>query len=309
MQVDLSSEYLPATFLHQHGGRHDPLVSREMGPVALSDPGKGLLYQLWTGVCENGAVSAVQADGTKTHLFSDHGITEISLTFDQNGHATVAYAAHGAFKLFWYDPSAGQFTTRDFGNGLKHPKATLDDKRSFASSYSDIVLAYKRNAQLCYRLQRENYDVEHVLLDAVDGPLYTVQMGSNLRLQFLIGRGRSDAILRYIPEEQTSLETSYRSVSVRKALGAMDDEYSGGYNVYEGLLVGDIARTFDDEYASMKTAYKGARVYSGVERVGNEHAGTEQTYVGVTAISGVAHYPGDEHAGSKSQYKQMEINQ
>lgn len=48
MQVDLSSEYILSTFEHQHGGRKQLTVSKEMGPIAESDVSEGLLYQLWT---------------------------------------------------------------------------------------------------------------------------------------------------------------------------------------------------------------------------------------------------------------------
>lgn len=163
-------------------------VDREMGGTALNNPTDGLLVQAWRAWLDGSdvrcATEAAAASGSPgTILFTAAGITELSLTFDQNMRPAVAFVASGVAKLWWYDSVAGGQTTTTFAT-VTSPFLTLDDKRPKQQGPSDILMFYVRSGVLYYRQQRDRFNVEYTLATV---PLATrvwrLGMGRGLRLQ------------------------------------------------------------------------------------------------------------------------------
>lgn len=175
-------------YQRRHGERGSRLTDYEMGGVALNDPSQGLLYQLWSAWVEADAVKIQAPSVPEQILFNQTGITELSLTFDQNMAPFVAFVANGTSTYWWFDPNAQAQVFSSLPSDAVSPRCVLDDKRRFASSYSDILLGYVRGTTLYYRLQRERYQTEHTLRAGAGNRLETLAMAENKRLMFTMAR-------------------------------------------------------------------------------------------------------------------------
>lgn len=120
-------------------------------------------------------------------LFSEPGITELSLSFDQNMNPFVAYVKDGVAMKYWYDSVAGSMQHKALPAGSRSPKCTIDDKRGFNVGNSDNLLAYIRNGWLVVTYQRDRYEVEHQLAQVGNNAeLVSVGMTAANRVQFRV---------------------------------------------------------------------------------------------------------------------------
>ena len=127
-------------------------------------------------------------DSTITEILKAPKITEIDLTFDQNMRPCVAFVSDSIPKLYWYDTKIGDFNITTF-SGILSPRVSLDDKRDFNISNSDIIFAYIKNNGLYYRQQRERFTVEHLLKSYQNNHsklLWRIGMGINNRFLFYV---------------------------------------------------------------------------------------------------------------------------
>ena len=167
----------------------DKLQDWEKGGIALNDPSQGLLVQLWHFTLEidietgNGTVYVKAPSTSKLFLFDGLGITEVSGAFDQNMNPFVAYIQAGDPKIWWYDGTVTSQIHSDLPVGAMDLRCTLDDKRDFNTSDSDIVLSYVRGGSLYYMYQRESYSIEHLLAPDVYR-LVSLAMNTGSRLQW-----------------------------------------------------------------------------------------------------------------------------
>lgn len=185
----LSTVNVPAPIV---GGRSMAISLKEDfedGPIEISDPSSGLMYQVWQGIASDQGVRLVKnaGNGEGTDVLTQLNITEMSFTFDQNGRPSVCYTQYGQTKIYWYDASVGGMATTVLGSGIGSPKIFLDDKRQTQTAISDMIVGYIKQKQLCYRLQRDRFGTEYVLATNVQGRLQKIGMGNNLRLQFVVG--------------------------------------------------------------------------------------------------------------------------
>lgn len=185
----LSTVNVPAPIV---GGRSMAISLKEDfedGPIEISDPSSGLMYQVWQGVASDQGVRLVKnaGNGEGTDVLSQLNITEMSFTFDQNGRPSVCYTQYGQTKIYWFDSTVGRMATTVIGSGIGSPKIFLDDKRQTQTAISDMIVGYIKQEQLCYRLQRDRFGTEYVLATNVKGRLQKIGMGTNLRLQFVVG--------------------------------------------------------------------------------------------------------------------------
>lgn len=168
----------------------DRLQDWELAGVYLNDPSQGLLVKLWhaqvvlnhdTGQLDVmlDAPGGVHVGVPSAVLFSGEDITEIALSFDQNMNPFVAYMQAGEPKIYWYDPLIPGMTHTVLPAGCYDLRCTLDDKRLFNVTNSDIVLSYIRAGNLCVRYQRERYVTEHILRAGVGGDARLVSMAMN----------------------------------------------------------------------------------------------------------------------------------
>jgi hypothetical protein len=195
----LSSSLVFGLFLPPDDIEASAIVDYEMGGVGISDATEGLLVQVWTANLignpgEVGTSVWISAPNTpSTLVFAEDGISEISLTFDQNMHPVIAYFAAGRAKLRWYDATIPGYSIITFPDGAKAPKCTLDDKRPLATltASSDILVAYIYADDLIMRMQRDRFTIDYTLMvnlsDHIANPSVLKDAMNNVdRVQFML---------------------------------------------------------------------------------------------------------------------------
>lgn len=167
----------------------------ERGGVAIGDPTQGLDVATWEAYVDGDQVKVhTYPGGADTVLFTDPGVTELRLAFDQNMRPAIAFVSDGLAKLYWYDPVRQAAVITTIPNATS-PVLCLDDKRDGQRDFSDILLFYLRGTpdepRLLMRAQRDRYGVEYDLglVAAGTARLETVGMAKNLRLRMrLVGK-------------------------------------------------------------------------------------------------------------------------
>jgi hypothetical protein len=165
MQIALSNPTIPGNYTNQVKSRGQLTTGYEMGALALQNPAGGLLQQLWTVTTDGSNIFVSAPNTASTLILTDANITEVDLAFDQNMFPFLTYVSNGLIKFYWFDPTVPGFVTSTILELAITPRCTLDDKRAFDVSNSDIILVYINvlTQQLCYRIQRERYATEHQL--------------------------------------------------------------------------------------------------------------------------------------------------
>lgn len=189
----LDTVSVPAEFLSpdSDGRQNNRKVDYERGGIALNDSSAGLDVQDWrVRLVGNDVLIGAFPYTTETVLLTDTGISEISLSFDQNMRPALAYVASGQAKLYWYDTLAAAQVTTNLAADVRGPFLSLDDRRQVATTIAsnDILLFYIRDSKLCYRQQRERFDTERILR-TFSGPGVTIVrcgMNEGLRMQMEI---------------------------------------------------------------------------------------------------------------------------
>jgi len=180
----LSSVTYSAPFRGARNNSITHLRDYEDGGIALNDPSQGLEYQQWHARLINNQVLVTAPNTAEFVLFSESGLEEISLAFDQNMRYCLAYVQSGQAKMKWYDTTVGNFSTLTLPSGSITPRVALDDKRSSQLGNSDIILAYVRDCNLYFRKQRDRFLIEYLLSSNVGYGLMKVGMNTLQRFQF-----------------------------------------------------------------------------------------------------------------------------
>ena len=185
----LSSRAVQSAFLPPRNVVREPLIDYELGGVALQDPSQGLKVQTWRAEVIGDDVVLAADNVPPAIVFTQPGITEIALAFDQNMQPFLAYMINDdEAKFRWFDTQVGDFVVNDLPAGSYSVRCTLDDKRSVSGTLlgrSDIILTYLRGGTLYMRAQRDRYQVEYAL--ATDLDRYEIGqfgMSRNWRLQW-----------------------------------------------------------------------------------------------------------------------------
>lgn len=169
------------------------LVDWELGGVGLSDPSQGLMYQPWQlqvlGLTVNTAVYVSAPNTPLTLIFSYPNITWARLAFDQNMRPVISFVAGGLPYYYWWDPFIPGNTTAALPTTVIKPCVTMDDKRALSTQTgtNDVVMCYINNGNICYRLQRDRYNVEYVwytnIVNVLANPIVNrIGMTTGLRL-------------------------------------------------------------------------------------------------------------------------------
>lgn len=176
---------LTTPFLYPRDKRHDFRQSWDNGGVALSNPNEGLTKYVWHCYTDGQSIYLKRDDVNDWQLIlTDSNISEVDFTFDQNMRACLVWVANGLAKMQAYDSVSQSVKITEYRN-IKNPRVSLDDKRKFNIANSDIIFGYVRDGNLCYRLQRERYTIEHILAtDARKNTLVRIGMGRKLRFMF-----------------------------------------------------------------------------------------------------------------------------
>lgn len=243
-------------------------MARHWGPIALNDASQGLHVRLWT-VRVNKRDVFLAAPGVPEFLWYTHTeeISEVSLAFNQNGDAAVAFVdqAGDAF-LRWFDPVPSAVVNLALSSDTVNPRITLDDDRPFNLGNSDIILGYVRAGVLRYRLQRDRFTVEYtppIGAGGVPAPaqgLRHVSMSSKLRVEFLTDNGGDqDWTLPQIIEDVSSRASLPQE---RLNLAGMDwEKVVRGYTVGASYTASGVLQTlsavffFDPSNANGKVAF------------------------------------------------------
>ena len=138
--------------------------AQSWGGRAINDTSEGLMAQVWE--CEyseaTGEVTLSSPSGHLSVLLTRPGITELSLTFDQNMQPFLAFVQDDQAKFLWYDPIAEAMVVEESLLGdARNPRCCLDDKRPNQLARSDILLFYVRGGELRYRSQMDRFTVEY----------------------------------------------------------------------------------------------------------------------------------------------------
>ena len=182
----LISDKSVTPFIYPRSKSYLPTESWDNGGVALSDPSQDLTKYVWQAWTDGTTITVKRDDlATETVLITDSNITEVDLTFDQNMKPCIAYVANGISKLYWYDSQQAKQVIDEYPD-IINPRVSLDDKRRFNVSNSDIIFAYQKGDTLCYRVQRERFTIEHLLAT-----------NPKKRLLWRIGMGRNNRFLFY----------------------------------------------------------------------------------------------------------------
>lgn len=172
----------PAVFI---GGRAYPVqkhIDYEWGGIAISDPSRGLMYQIWRARMENNYVYLSAPNTPEFVLLDLPKVTEISFTFDQNSRHIFVYVQDGVTKMHWFDTSVGEYVTTTLGSNIITPRISLDDKRESQLGVSDVLLFYQKGKSLYMRVQRERYLIEHLMATNVTDGVVKVGMMNNWRV-------------------------------------------------------------------------------------------------------------------------------
>ena len=182
----LSSEVVKSPFLGAKSLQISRYIDYENGGITLNDPSQGLFYQIWRCrlLGNDVVIDATYVD--ESILYSDTGISEISFTFDQNMRPILAFVKDGFPYLRWYDSAVGHQVVTALDPTIITPRVSLDDKRSSQSSISDIILAYIRSGNLCWRLQRDRFLIEYISLATLSPGLIKIGMNTKYRFQFML---------------------------------------------------------------------------------------------------------------------------
>ncbi|BAM66451.1 hypothetical protein [Xanthomonas citri phage CP2] len=179
----LSTVPVPSSFVETVSRRTVPLIDYEMGGVNVADAIQGLNVKLWK-LESNGAQMLLSADGVPAiELFNRPNVSQVALAFDQNMRPHVAFVQTGVTWLWWYDSQAGAMVFSSFPGALT-PRLTTDEKRPTHLEDSDVILAYVRNNNLYFRMQRDRFLTEYLLKSAVNADLIAIGMNRDYRMQF-----------------------------------------------------------------------------------------------------------------------------
>lgn len=179
----ISTVPVPSSFVETVSRRTVPLIDYEMGGVNVADASQGLNVKLWK-LESNGAQMLLSADGVPAiELFNRPNVSQVALAFDQNMRPHVAFVQNGVTWLWWYDSQAGAMVFSSFPGALT-PRLATDEKRPTHLEDSDVILAYVRNNNLYFRMQRDRFLTEYLLKSAVNADLIAIGMNRGYRMQF-----------------------------------------------------------------------------------------------------------------------------
>ena len=182
----LSSYPVPAALVGSDKFPITDTLEYEEGPFALQDVSRGLQYQIWRVRLIGESVYVTSPTTPETEVFSKRGITQVSLSFDQNARYVVAYIINNSqLWLYWYSPVLQSFTHTQIDDGVRDVRITMPDKRDFQIPESVIGMFYTKGDKLLVRWQTDRYGDVQELQSGIAGRLMRVGMNAHYRLQFI----------------------------------------------------------------------------------------------------------------------------
>lgn len=145
--------------------QHYPLnEARCVGGEIIANTTSGLDGYLWSAYLKGNTVIIKRDDLPEEHvIFSREGITQLDLTFDQNMRPFFVYVAEGNPYYYSFNPEDSSYSEVALPTSIKFPKCAIDYHEVENIPSSDVIIAYSREGNLCYRLQRERFTREYII--------------------------------------------------------------------------------------------------------------------------------------------------
>lgn len=158
-----------------------------LGGSALNNGSQGREVQNWKATFANNTISVGPENGAVVFTLNANDVKTVSLAFDGNMSVVLGWQTFSnTSKLYYYDSQTSAYVTRVF-NSTSSCRVGVDDPRVTTQADSDVIFAYTTGSQLCYRQQRDRYDIEYVI-----GPttkrLIKMGLTEGSRLQFELKR-------------------------------------------------------------------------------------------------------------------------
>ena len=162
-------------------------IAYGQGGVGITDTSEGLRSDLWKlQYSSNQLHLGKDGDTLSPVLTVGAGVVKVALAFDSNMRPVYAWQLNPLdCVLYYYDTILGDFTQVTFTDAYS-PCLTLDDSRDESSSSRDVIFAYLKDGELCYRQQRDRFLTEYVLTETDKKHLIRVGLSLGNRLQFML---------------------------------------------------------------------------------------------------------------------------
>lgn len=211
---------------------YDFLTSYTLGPIHQGDFSAGLANRIWRVRLYDQVIRLARENDGKTGFENEVVLANIPFTpvesdaaFDQAARLFVCVEFSGHVWFYWFKPVLGAFVFEDFGVGHS-PRCTLDQLTN--RDDSDLHVFYLRDGNLYYRVQRENYAVEH-------GTNYVGQLTSFIDDVAITKGGRVVALIANVGADGHY----YYELTFSKLLPYLSDRESviEGLNIQSGINV------------------------------------------------------------------------
>lgn len=143
---------------------HAMTVSYAEGGAVLSNASIGLTGYVWKAYLSGDKVLLNREGEDAVHeVLTRDGITQLDLTFDQAMRPFITYVADELPYYYHFNAEDSTYSEVALDRSIKFPRCALDMPEAVNIPNSDIILGYTREGNLCYRIQRERFKVEHII--------------------------------------------------------------------------------------------------------------------------------------------------
>ena len=181
----LTSTYVDCNFLYE--GSEEMLVEKHLGGVSLQNTNLGLKYQYWEMTYEGTSIKLRSLTNSLDYTIKQEaGIQDLSFAFSANMNLNFCYTKEDVVYFTFYDSSTNGNREIAFLD-ISYPKLVYDDLRETQTQNGDVLFFYINNTKnkLCYRIQRDRFNVEYELTTVAKGTrLVRVGMSDKYRLKF-----------------------------------------------------------------------------------------------------------------------------
>ena len=270
----ITGDYLPPV-----SDTYTPLLETVYGGVNIGDPSRGRLYRLWTISYDGTHINVAKQGLAPSLILPVAGVKSVSLSFDSNMGVVIAYQTNAGGTLYYYDTLTNAYIYRSFPS-TNTSRVAVDQAAPFYNANSDVIYAYTNGTNLCYRQQRDRYNIEYIV-----GPVYAnsiltrVALSSVNRLQF--------ELLNGIPTPNIAATLS--DIIATSEMYSTNGSYS--ISISDGAVLSDnyTYPTGSSTYSvSVSDAYSSSEIYGSIttyDNVLSDTTVTSESYTG-TDISG-----------------------
>ena len=151
------------TFLYLQDVVYTPLTQTVMGGIAISDPSEGRLYQPWSVNYDGTNILVNPNTSAAVFTMAVPNVVAVSLAFDSNMGIVLAWiTTSGTAVLYYYDTIAAAYTTHSYA-GITSCRLCVDNPVTYFQGASDVIFGYTNGTNLCYRQQRDRYNIEYII--------------------------------------------------------------------------------------------------------------------------------------------------